>query len=97
MIILNHNNYVTTNKTPITDKTLTGKGKKTKQTNKLKKTKINSNTYLLHPNYETTTLSNMQRKHHVYYDQTGYMSLTSGTSTIIFALKILPCQHGLLW
>ena len=26
----------------------------------------NSNTYLLHPNYEKTTLSNMQRKHHVH-------------------------------
>ena len=28
--------------------------------------KINNNTYLLHPNYEETTLSNMQRKHHVH-------------------------------
>ena len=27
---------------------------------------INNNTYLLHPNYEETTLSNMQRKYHVH-------------------------------
>ena len=26
----------------------------------------NNNTYLLHPNYEKTTLPNMQRKHHVH-------------------------------
>ena len=38
---------MTTNKTLITDKTLTGEGKR------------NDNTYLLHPNYEKTTLSNM--------------------------------------
>ena len=46
---------ITTNKTLITGKTLTGEEKKT-----------NNNTYLLHPNYEKTTLSNMQRKHHVH-------------------------------
>ena len=28
--------------------------------------KKNNNTYLLHPNYEKNTLSNMQRKHHVH-------------------------------
>ena len=45
-------NTITTNKTLITDKTLTGEERK--------------KTYLLHPNYEKTTLSNMQRKHHVH-------------------------------
>ena len=44
---------MTTNKTLITDKTLTGEERK-------------KGTYLLHPNYEKTTLSNMQRKHHVH-------------------------------
>ena len=52
MMILK-NNYNTTNKTLITDETVTGEEK-------------NNNTYLLHPNYEKTTLSNMQRKHHVH-------------------------------
>ena len=28
--------------------------------------KLNNNTYLLHPNYEETTLSNMQSKHQVH-------------------------------
>ena len=28
--------------------------------------KTNNNTYLVHPNYEETTLSNMRRKHHVH-------------------------------
>ena len=28
--------------------------------------KINNNSYILNPNYEETTLSNMQRKHHVH-------------------------------
>ena len=28
--------------------------------------KSNNNTYLLHPNYENTTLFNMQRKYHVH-------------------------------
>ena len=37
-----------------TDETLTGEEKKS------------NNTYLLPPNYEKTTLSNMQRKHHVH-------------------------------
>ena len=45
-------NTITANKTLITDKTLTGEERK--------------KTYLLHPNYEKTTLSNMQRKHHVH-------------------------------
>ena len=58
--------------------------------------KTNNNTYLLHPNYEKTTLSNMQRKHHVHYDKKGHMSLIYGISTILFALKILPFRHGLL-
>ena len=43
---------ITTNKTLRTDKTATGEEKK--------------NTYLLHPNYEKTILSNMQHKHHVH-------------------------------
>ena len=43
---------VKTNKALITDKTLTGEEKK--------------KTYLLHPNYEQTFLSNMQRKHDVH-------------------------------
>ena len=50
---------ITINKTLITDKTLTGEEKKTTA-------KINNNTCLLHPNYEKTTLSNMQRKHRVH-------------------------------
>ena len=50
---------LTTDKTLITDKTLTGEGKK-------KFKKKNNNTYILHSNYEKTTLSNMQRKHHVH-------------------------------
>ena len=45
-------NTIRANKTLITDKTLTGEERK--------------NTYLLHPNYEKTTLSNMQHKHHVH-------------------------------
>ena len=45
---------ITTNKTLITDKTLTGKEREKK------------NTYLLHRKYEKATLSNMQRKHHVH-------------------------------
>ena len=53
MMILKNNNK-TTNKTLITDETLTGEAKK------------NNNTYLLHLNYEKTTLSNMQCKHHVH-------------------------------
>ena len=67
---------LTTNKTVITDKILGYWGrKKTKKTKKQTKTKNktnqqqqqnNNNTYLLHPNYEKTTLSNMQRKHHVH-------------------------------
>ena len=28
--------------------------------------KTNNNAYSVHPNYEETTLSNMQRKHHVH-------------------------------
>ena len=28
--------------------------------------KNNNNTYLLHPSYEKTALSNIQRKHHVH-------------------------------
>ena len=49
---------IATNKTHIANKTLTGGGGGgDKQTN--------NNTFLLHPNYEKTTLSNMQRKNHV--------------------------------
>ena len=44
---------ITTNKPLITSKKLIGE-------------KTNINTYLLHPNYEGTTLSNIQREHHVY-------------------------------
>ena len=43
MIILNNNNHNPTNTTLITNKTLT-------------REKTNNNTYLLHPNYEETTL-----------------------------------------
>ena len=49
---INKKNTMTSNKTLITDKIVTGE--------EIKKT------YLLHPNYEKTTLFNMQRKHHVY-------------------------------
>ena len=45
-------NTITTIKTLITDKTLTGEEREKK--------------YLLHPNYQKTTLSNMQCKHHVH-------------------------------
>ena len=55
-----------------------------------------NNTYLLYSNYEKTTLSNMQRKHHAHQDQKGHVSLIYGTSTILFVLKILPFRHGLL-
>ena len=44
---------ITTNETHIKNKTL-----------RVKKT--NNNTYLLHPNYEETTLFNKQRKHRVH-------------------------------
>ena len=44
-------NTITTNKTFITYETLTGEERK-------------KETYLLHLNYEKTTLSNMLRKHH---------------------------------
>ena len=44
---------ITTNKRIIRNKTLTGK----------KKAKVH---YLLHPNYEETTFSNMQPKHHIH-------------------------------
>ena len=59
MIILNNNITLTTNKIVMTDKTLGYWGRKKTQQN-------NNNTYSLHPNYEKTTLSNMQRKHHVH-------------------------------
>ena len=48
---INYTITITTNQTLITDKTITGNEKKT---------------YLLHPNYEKTTLSVMQHKHHVH-------------------------------
>ena len=57
MIILNNSMTLTTNKIVITDKTLGHWGTKKKN---------NNNTHSLHPNYEKTTLSNMQRKHHVH-------------------------------
>ena len=44
----------TTNKTLIYNRQNTYRGREKKKT------------YLLHPNYEKTTLSNMQRKHHVH-------------------------------
>ena len=56
-------NTIRTNKTLITDK----------ETYRAREKK---NTYLLHPNYEKTTLSNMQRKHHVHKDHKEHMSLT---------------------
>ena len=48
-------NTITTNKTCITDKVLSGEEREKKKI-----------TYLLHPNYKKTTLSDMQRKHHVH-------------------------------
>ena len=33
---------------------------------RIKNKQTNNDTYLLHLNYEKTTLSNMQRKHHVH-------------------------------
>ena len=79
MIILKKTITLATNKTIITDKTLScwrrkrkkkekEKTKKQKNKNKRKKTKTknNDNTYSLHPNYEKITLFNMQRKHHVH-------------------------------
>ena len=53
MIILTIKITIATNKKLITNKTLT-----------MEKTK--NNTDLLHLNYEDTTLSNMQCKHHVH-------------------------------
>ena len=47
-------NTITTNKTLIYNRQNTYRGREKKKT------------YLLHPNYEKTTLSNMQRKHHVH-------------------------------
>ena len=44
---------ITTSKTLITKKTPTGE-------------KANNNAYLLHTNYENTTLSNTKCKHHVH-------------------------------
>ena len=52
--------------------------------------KTNNDTYLLHPNYGGTTLSNIQRKHHVHLDQKGHLSLIYVTSTILFVLKTFP-------
>ena len=68
MIILNNNITLTTNKSVITGKTLGYWGrKKNKNKNKTKQQQQNNNnTDLLHPNYEKTTLSNMQRDHHVH-------------------------------
>ena len=48
--------------------------------------KANTYSYLLHPNYEDTSLCNIQHKH-VHQDQKGHMSLIYGTSTILLALK----------
>ena len=47
-------NTITTNKTLIYNRQNTYRGREKKKT------------YLLHPNYEKTTLSNMQHKHHVH-------------------------------
>ena len=71
MVIANNNNFINNklNSHNRQNTWLLGKEKKTKQ-NKTKKNKTkqqnNNNTYSLHPNYEKTTLSNMQRKHHVH-------------------------------
>ena len=56
MIILNINNYNNNKQKQKREKQ--GKRKTNKHTN--------NNTYLLHLDYEKTTLSNMQRKHHVH-------------------------------
>ena len=47
-------NTITTNKTLIYNRQNTYRGREKKKT------------YLLHPNYEKTTLSNMQHKNHVH-------------------------------
>ena len=45
----------------MTDKTFTGKEREREREREREK-----NAYLLHSNYKKTTLSNMQRKHHVH-------------------------------
>ena len=85
MIVLNNNNY-NNNKWNTYNRKNTYRGNKK-----------NKNTYLLHLNYEKTTLSNIQRKHHFIKTKKG-MSSNYGTSTILLALKVLRFQHGiLLW
>ena len=54
MMILKNNNYNNNKQNPY-NRQNTYRGRKKK-----------SNTYLLHPNYEKTTLPNMQCKHHVH-------------------------------
>ena len=53
-IIKKKTNTITTNKTLIYNRQNTYRGREKKKT------------YLLHPNYEKTTLSNMQHKNHVH-------------------------------
>ena len=81
-------NTITTNKTLIYNRENTYKWREGETEKKI--------TYLLHPNYKKTSLSNMQRKHDVHSNQKEHMSLTYGTSTILFVLKLLPFQHCLL-
>ena len=49
--------------------------------------KTSTYSYLLHPNYEETSLCNVQHKHHVHQDQKGHVFLIYGTSTILLTLK----------
>ena len=78
-IVLNNNNYIN-NKYNTYKRKITCR-RTVKKQNKTKKNKNNDNnndnnnnnndndnnkTYLLHPNYGKTTLSNMECKHHIY-------------------------------
>ena len=83
MIILRIRITITTNKTLITNKILTG-GK--------------NQTIILIFNILTMKklpcISSV--KPHVHQDQKGHMSFIYGTCTILFAIKIFPFQDGLL-
>ena len=70
MIIINNNNHK--------DKKYNNYNKKTPT-----RKKKNSDTYLLHPNYEENTLSNMQRKHYVHCDQKGHISSIYDTTIAV--------------
>ena len=54
--------------------------------------------YLLHPNYEETTLSNCSVNITFTETKRDMLSMVCiyGTSSVLFALNIFPFQHGLL-